>query len=152
MSNDSASGGGAIKPQPSQAVRFDPLTPSANAAVFSSLSKEQQDVLLMEYMRGNLDVGKKAAQMHVDVDAFRSALEVMSAKTREVSSQEGVSVQFQHTQESSFGKTEAIMGNTAQAASGKLTRTMANERNLTPFYYIGGIIGLLILVSLFMHH
>ncbi len=152
MPNDSGSGGGAIQPQSNKALPFDPLNPSASASLFAMLSTEQKDAILMEYARGTLDVNKKANQMHVDVNAFRTALDVMSAKTREVSAQDGVSVQFQHTQESSFGKTEVIMGNTAQAATGKLTRTMANDRNYTPFYVIGGIVALLILVSLFVHH
>ncbi len=152
MPNDSTPDGGAIQPAKGQAIRFDPLNPAGNAAVFGSLPAEQQNALLMEYMRGNLDIGKKAAQMHVDVDAFRNTLDVMAAKTRELSGQEGLSIQIQHTQDTSIGKTEVIMGNTQQAASGRLTRTMAGERNLTPFYFIGGAIVLLVLVSLFVHH
>ena len=106
----------------------------------------------MEYMRGTLDIQKKAAQMHVDVGAFRNMLDVMAQKTKEISTQEGASVTMSHTQESSVGRTEVIMGNTAQAASGKLTRTMAGERNLVPLYFIVGAIAILILVSLFLRH
>jgi hypothetical protein len=135
-----------------QAIRFDPLNPGANAAIFGSLTQEQQSSLLMEYMRGNLDIGKKAAQMHVDIDAFRNMLDVMAAKTRELSDQENTSVTMSHTQDTSVGKTEVIMGNTAQAASGRLTRTMAGERDMRLFYVVGGAIVVLILVSLFVRH
>ena len=107
---------------------------------------------MLEFARGQLDINKKANEMHVDVGAFRNMLDVMSTKTRELSAQENTSVTMSHTQETSVGKTEVIMGNTAQAASGKLTRTMAGERNMTPYYIIGGAIVLLILVSLFLRH
>lgn len=117
-----------------------------------ALSQEQQSQLVAEYTRGTLDIHKKAAQMHVDVDAFKNMLDVMSTKTRELSQQEGTSVTMQHTQETSVGRTEVIMGNTQQAASGRLTRTMAGERNLTWLYFVGGAIVLLILVSLFVRH
>jgi hypothetical protein len=143
--------GGAIQ-KTGQAIRFDPLNPGANLIDLGSLSQDQQNQLVMDYMRGTLDINKKAAQMHVDVNAFRNMLDVMAAKTRELSEQEGTSVTMQHTQESSVGRTEVIMGNTAQAASGKLTRTMAGEHNLTWLYFVGGAIVILILVSMFLRH
>lgn len=152
MTDRSDSDHGAIQPIRGQAVRFDPLNPATSADVFALLSDEQRSSLLMEYARGQLDVSKKANEMHVDVGAFRNMLDVMAAKTRELTSQENTSVTMSHTQDTSVGRTEVIMGNTAQAASGKLTRTMAGERNMTPFYVIGGAIVLLILVSLFLRH
>lgn len=141
--------GGAIQ-QTGQAIRFDPLNPSTNIIDLGSLSQQQQDQLVMEYMRGTLDINKKAAAMHVDVTAFKNMLDVMAHKTKELAEQEGTSVTIQHTQESSVGRTEVIMGNTEQAAKGRLTRTMAGERNLTLVYVIVGIITVLILVSIFV--
>jgi hypothetical protein len=79
-------------------------------------------------------------------------LDVMATKTKELSAQENTSVTMSHTQETSVGKTEVIMGNTAQAASGRLTRTMAGERNLVPIYLIVGVIAVLILVALLLRH
>jgi len=152
MANGSNPDGSAIEPQKGQAIRFDPLNPGANVIDLGSLSEEQQNALVMEYMRGTLDINKKAAQMHVDVTAFRNMLDVMAIKTKELSGQENTSVTMSHTQETSVGKTEVIMGNTAQAATGRLTRTMAGERNLTPIYVIVGIIAALVLVALFLRH
>jgi hypothetical protein len=144
---------GEIQPK-GQAVQFDPLNPASNRFMdmLGTLSPEQQKALVAEYVRGTLDIGKKASQMHVDVTAFKNMLDVMASKTRELSEQEGTSVTMQHTQETSVGRTEVIMGNTAQAASGKLTRTMAGERNLTWLYFVGGAIVVLILVSMFLRH
>lgn len=143
--------GGAIQ-KTGQAIRFDPLNPGANMIDLGSLSQDQQNQLVMEYMRGTLDINKRAAQMHVDVNAFKNMLDVMATKTRELAEQEGTSVTMQHTQETSVGRTEVIMGNTAQAASGKLTRTMAGERSMTWLYFVGGAIVILILVSMFLRH
>ena len=143
--------GGAIQ-KTGQAIRFDPLNPGANMIDLGSLSQDQQNQLVMEYMRGTLDINKRAAQMHVDVNAFKNMLDVMATKTRELAEQDGTSVTMQHTQETSVGRTEVIMGNTAQAASGKLTRTMAGERNMTWLYFVGGAIVVLILVAMFLRH
>jgi hypothetical protein len=145
------SDGGAIQ-KTGQAIRFDPLNPSSNVIDLGSLSQPQQDQLLMEYMRGSLDIQKKATEMHVDVAAFKNMLDVMAHKTKELAEQEGTSVTMQHTQESSVGRTEVIMGNTAQAASGRLTRTMAGERNMTWLYFVGAVVAVLILVALFLRH
>lgn len=143
--------GGAIQ-KTGQAIRFDPLNPSSNIIDLGTLSQQQRDQLAMEYMRGTLDIQKKANEMHVDITAFKNMLDVMAHKTKELSEQEGTSVTMQHTQESSVGRTEVIMGNTAQAASGRLTRTMAGERNLTWVYFVGGAIVVLILVAMFLRH
>lgn len=143
---------GAIQPVRQQAIKFDPLNPATSGDVFALLSDEQRSSLLMEYARGQLDVSKKANEMHVDVGAFRNMLDVMSSKTRELTSQGNTSVTMSHTQDTSVGRTEVIMGNTAQAATGKLTRTMAGERNMMPFYIVGGAIVALILVSMFLRH
>ena len=90
--------------------------------------------------------------MHVDVNAFKNMLDVMANKTKELAQQEGTSVTMQHTQESSVGRTEVIIGNTEQAARGRLTRTMAGERNLTWLYVVVGVVAVLILVSIFVRH
>jgi hypothetical protein len=144
--------GGAIQ-KAGQAIRFDPLNPGSNVMdLMATLSQEQQNQLMTEYLRGTLDISKKAAAMHVDVNAFKNMLDVMATKTNELAQQEGTSVTMQHTQESTVGKTEVIMGNTEQAAKGRLTRTMAGERNLTWLYVVVGVVAVLILVSIFVRH
>ena len=145
------SDGGALQ-KAGQAIRLDPLNPGSNVIDLGSLSKEQQDQLVMEYMRGTLDINKKAAAMHVDVAAFKNMLDVMATKTKELAEQEGTSVTMQHTHESSVGRTEVIIGNTEQAAKGRLTRTMAGDRNMTWLYFAGGVVAVLILVALFLRH
>jgi hypothetical protein len=135
-----------------QSIRIDPSNPGAGLIDLGSLTQEQQQALVAEYVRGTLDVQQKAAQMNVDVTAFRNMLEVMSQKTKEIAAQEGTSVTMQHTQESSVGRTEVIMGNTAQAASGRLTRTMTSDRNWMPLYIVLGVIAVIVLVSMFLRH
>ena len=150
MENNSSEGGALQKT--GQAIRFDPLNPGSNVIDLGTLSQEQQNALVSEYMRGQLDIQQKAAQMHVDVNAFKNMLDVMAQKTRDIAAQEGTSVTMSHTQESSVGKTEVIMGNTQQAASGRLTRTMAGERNYMLVYVFLGVVAVLVLVSMFLRH
>ncbi len=131
-----------------QAIRFNPTDPTAGMIDLGSLSDDQQRELVMAYMKGTLDINKKAAEMHVDTVAFKNMLDVMANKTKELAEQHGTSVTMQHTQETSVGRTEIIMGNTPQAASGKITRTMAGERNLTPLYVVLGVIAALVLIAM----
>jgi hypothetical protein len=131
-----------------EAIRFNPVDPTGGMIDLGSLSAAQQQELVMEYMRGTLDVNKKAAQMHVDVTAFKNMLDVMSQKTKDLAEQSGTSVTMQHTQESSVGRTEVIMGNTAQAASGRLTKTMAGESRMTLIYVVLGVVAALILIAM----
>jgi hypothetical protein len=150
--DNTPSEGGALQKQTGQAIRFDPLNPGSNVIDLGTLTQDQQNALIMEYMRGTLDVQQKAAQMHVDVNAFENMLNVMAQKTKDIAAQEGTSVTMSHTQESSVGRTEIIMGNTQQAASGKISRTMAGERNFTWLYVTLGVVAALVLVSMFLRH
>jgi hypothetical protein len=143
--------GGALQ-KTDQSIRIDPSNPGAGFIDLGALTQDQQQALVAEYVRGTLDIQKKAAQMNVDVTSFRNMLDVMSQKTKEIAAQEGASVTMQHTQESSVGRTEVIMGNTAQAASGRLTRTMGNERNWMPLYIGLGVVAILVLVAMFLRH
>ena len=117
-----------------------PLSPSTNLDL-SWLPQEQRAVLLADYNRGMLDLSKKAQELHVDVAALQATLSTLTNTTRQVA-QEGNAVTVSHTQTSSLGRTEVIMGNTDNARSGKLSRSQTGETNWTPIYIIGGIIAL----------
>lgn len=46
-----------------------------------------------------------------------------------------------HTQESSVGRTEVIMGNTEQAMRGRLTKSQTGERDWLPYLIGLAIVG-----------
>ena len=98
-------------------------------------------------MRGVLDVSKKAQDLHVDVGVLKSTLQTLAETTRTVAD-DGNSVTISHTQTSSVGRTEIIMGNTDRAQSGKLSRSQTGASEWTPYYIIGAIIALVIIIGL----
>ncbi|HWE45087.1 MAG TPA: hypothetical protein VG407_03580 [Caulobacteraceae bacterium] len=126
------------------------LTPSAQLDL-SFLPEAERRQLLADYSKGILDVSKRAQELHVDVGALKATLSVLADTNREVSAG-GASVTISHTQTTSTGRTEILIGNTKQAASGRLTKSQTGEADYTWAYVIGGIIALLIVISLFTNH
>jgi hypothetical protein len=113
----------------------------------SFIPEAQRNALMAEYMRGTLDVARKANELHVDVVTLRNTLGALADTTRQVSL-DGNSVTVTHTQTTAVGRTEIIMGNTETAGKGKLTRSQTNsETNWTP-YYIFAAIAAVVLIAL----
>jgi hypothetical protein len=113
----------------------------------SFIPETQRNALMAEYMRGTLDVARKANELHVDVMTLRNTLGTLADTTRQVS-QDGNSVTVTHTQSTILGRTEIIMGNTAEAGKGKLTKSQTGaETNWTP-YYIFAVIAAVVLMAI----
>jgi hypothetical protein len=123
-----------------------PLGPSTSIDL-SWLPENERKAILTEYMRGVLDVSKKAQDLHVDVGVLRSTLDTLAEHTQKVADA-GNSVTISHTQTSSVGRTEIIMGNTDRAQSGKLSRSQTGANEWTPYYIIAGIIAVVIVIGL----
>lgn len=121
------------------------LSPTASMDI-SFLSEEERKAMLMEHTKGMLDISKKAQELHVDSASLKKTLEDLSESTREVAESDNA-VTITHTQTTSIGRTEVIMGNTEQAQSGKLSKSQSGEKDWTPYYIFGGLIALIIIVS-----
>ena len=113
----------------------------------SWLPESERKELLIEYTKGMIDIQKKAAELHVDTAALKKTLDDLSDATREVSDS-GNAVTITHSQTTTVGRTEVMMGNTEQAQSGKLTKSQTGEKDWTPYYIFGGILALIIIASL----
>ena len=113
----------------------------------SWLPLEKREILLAEYTRGMMDVSKKAQELHVEASILKDTLDNLATITHDISST-GDSVTITHSQKSSVGRTEVIMGNTDQALTGKLSRSQKGYGDWTPIYLIIAIVGL-VLVELF---
>lgn len=122
------------------------LTPGTSMDI-SWLAESERKALLVDYAKGILDVSRKAQELHVDAAALKKTLDDLSMTTKDVA-QSGNAVTVSHTQTTSIGRTEVIMGNTQQAQSGKLSKSQTGEKDWTPFYIFGGIIALIIIVAL----
>jgi hypothetical protein len=98
-----------------------------------------------------LTLAAKAHELGIEVNVLRSTLNTLATTTQDVSNN-GNSVTITHVQNSKFGRTEVIMGNTETATKGKLSKSQAGEFNWTPIYIVGGIIAVLIVISMLAHH
>jgi hypothetical protein len=118
----------------------------------SFVPEAQRNALMTEYMRGTLDIAKKANELHVDVVTLRNTLGTLAETTRQVA-QEGNSVTITHTQTTAVGRTEIIMGNTETAGKGKLTRTQTgSETNWTPYYIFAAIAAVVLIAIAIASH
>lgn len=113
----------------------------------SWLTESERKVLLTDYTKGILDISRKAQELHVDSAALTRTLDDLSVTTKEVS-ESGNAITISHTQTTSVGRTEVIMGNTQHAQSGKLSKSQTGEKDWTPYYIFGGILALLIIAAL----
>lgn len=122
------------------------LTPGTSIDI-SWLPETERKALLADYTKGILDISRKAQELHVDSAALKKTLDDLSVTTKEVS-ESGNAVTISHTQTTSVGRTEVIMGNTQQAQSGKLSKSQTGEKDWTPYYIFGGILALILIVAL----
>ncbi|MCD6005069.1 hypothetical protein K7H08_09520 [Halomonas sp. IOP_6] len=112
----------------------------------SWLSEEERKQLMIEHTKGMLDLGRKSQELHVDSGALKRTLDDLSSTSREAS-EDGNSVTISHTQTTSIGRTEVLMGNTEKAQKGRLTKSQTGEKDWTP-YYIAGAVVLVIVVAM----
>ena len=122
------------------------LTPGTSMDI-SWLPAAERKALLVDYASGVLDISKKAQELHVDSAALKKTLNDLSDTTRDVA-ESGNAVTVSHTQTTSVGRTEVIMGNTEQAQRGKLSKSQTGEKDFSPYYIFGGILALIIIVAL----
>ena len=123
-----------------------PLGPKTTMDL-SWLPEEERTALLKEYTGGMLDISRRAQELHVEVAVLDATLEKLAGTTKQVSEQ-GDSITLTHTQTSSVGRTEVMMGNTDRAQSGKLTKSQTGEKDWTPYYVIGGLIATVLVAAI----
>lgn len=116
----------------------------------SWLPENERKELLVSHAKGMLDITKKAQELHVDTTILRNVMSELSETTKNVADA-GNSVTISHTQTTSVGRTEILMGNTEKAASGKLSKSQTGEMNWTP-YYIFAVIAAIILIAAVSRH
>lgn len=121
----------------SRAVVLRPGSGSAELDL-SKLSDEDRNEIVKAYNQGMVDVHTRAASLGVDIQALGATLRELSDTTEKLAESKDTAVTITHTQDSSAGRTEIIIGNTDTAHRGRLSRSQTGERDLTKFYIIGG--------------
>jgi hypothetical protein len=122
-----------------------PLSPTTSLDL-SWLPEGQRADLLSSHARGLLDLRKKAQELHIDAGALEATLEALGEATR-TAAEDGNAVTISHTQTTSLGRTEVMMGNTDRARIGKFSKSQTGEIDWTPIYVIVAIIALAIVAA-----
>ena len=112
----------------------------------SHLSDEQKQQLALDYQKGMIDLETRARSLEIDVTTLGETLNRLASTTEQVVNQEGSHINITHTQDSSVGRTEIIMGNTEQARRGRLSRSATGDFDVQPIIVIGGLIVAVIVV------
>ncbi len=96
----------------------------------TGLSDSQINELKVMHAKGLIDIGKKAAELQVDVSALDKTLASFNDQTAKATEKD-THATVTHTQTSALGRTEIVMGNTDKARSGKLSRSARGESDNT---------------------
>ncbi|SEH31719.1 hypothetical protein [Magnetospirillum fulvum] len=116
----------------------------------SGLNDSQIAEIKRQHADGMVSVQVKAAEMKLDVTALDAALTSFTDQTAKAS-QAGAHATIQHSQTSSIGKTEVVIGNTDRAAAGKINSgSNAHLRTLLVVAVVA--IAVVVLAGLFRGH
>ena len=93
-----------------------------NILDLSNLANEDRQQIALRAQEATLDLNKKANEAKIDIQGTKANLDNFNEVVREAS-KDGSSITLTHTQTTSTGRTEVVMGNTEKAAAGKISRS-----------------------------
>jgi hypothetical protein len=114
----------------------------------SDLSEENQQAIVMKAQEAKLELKKKAGEALLDIQGTKANLDTFNQTVRD-GTEADTHVTLTHTQTTSTGRTEVVMGNTDKAASGKISRSGAGLGDNTMTYVIVGAVVLVIVAIAF---
>ena len=115
----------------------------------TGLTEEQATELRHQHASGMIDIHRKAQELKVDVAALEAGLGAFNDQTVRAT-EAGHSATITHTQTTAAGRTEVVIGNTERAASGKISRSAAGQRDITMWLAIvGAAAAVLIVLAIF---
>ena len=114
----------------------------------SDLSEENQQIIQLKAQEAKLELKKKAGEALLDIQGTKANLDTFNQSVKE-GTESGTHVTLTHTQTTSTGRTEVVMGNTDKAASGKISRSGAGLKdNQMTFVIIGAIVVVIVAIVL----
>jgi hypothetical protein len=124
---------------------------SANNPSLSHLSEAEIAELQRQHISSMIDMRKKAEEMKIDVGALDAILN-SATDTATKATQGGAHATISHTQTTSVGRTEVVIGNTDRAKAAKLSASAAGVSDRLP--WIVGIIAVaaVIIALIAFHH
>lgn len=111
---------------------------------FSNLDEDQQKHVMQKFTDAQVELAKTAHQAKIDIHATKSTLNDIADAVKDASS-DGTSATITHSQTTSLGRTEIVMGNTERAAKGKISRSgTGQDDNTMKIVIVVGIVAILI--------
>lgn len=144
------------EPAEGEAGATQQVTSSAVLAVgggieVNGLQANQVSVLQEQHAQGLIEVQRKASELKVDIQALDQTLESLTSQAR-TANDAGVNITATHTQNTTLGQTEIIVGNTQRAAAGKvapLWSGLDNNQLRTGLIVAGAVVVGALLTALF---
>lgn len=113
----------------------------------SGLSEENQQMIQLKAQEAKLELKKKAGEALLDIQGTKANLDTFNQTVQE-GTEAGTHVTLTHTQTTSTGRTEVVMGNTDKAASGKVSRSGAGLKdNQLTFVIIGAVVVVIVAIA-----
>ena len=111
-----------------------------NSLDISGLSIEDRQQLILKAQEGKIEIKRKADEAQIDIQGTNANLSNFNEVVRN-STKDGTSTTITHTQTTSTGRTESVMGNTERAASGKISRSGSglDDNNLKLVAIVGAV-------------
>ena len=107
------------------------------------LTPEQQQEISLKVQEAKIDLAKKAEAAKIDLHVTKTQIDNLSESSLEAT-KDGTSFTATHSQDTSVGRTEVVIGNTERAAKGKMSRSGAGLPDID--LKIGLIIGVVIVM------
>lgn len=93
-----------------------------NILDLSSLAPDQKKQIAQKAQEAKIALKVKAEEAAIDVQVLDTTLTNLNTAARDAT-RDGTSITVTHTETSSTGRTEVVVGNTEKAAAGKISRS-----------------------------
>ncbi len=114
----------------------------------TNLDDDQQKHIMQKYTDAQVDLAMKAQQAKIDINATKATLDDMTGSVKDANN-DGSSITITHSQTTSVGRTEVVMGNTERAAQGKISRSGSGlEDNTMKILVVVGVVAIIVALIL----
>ena len=103
------------------------------------LDEESKKEIRQLIAKQKVELAKKGMEQSTDVDSLRARLNTFGNQVYDVI-EKGGSITITNAKDDSIGRTEVIMGNTDEAAKGKLSRSAKGLPDNSKWLIIGGVV------------
>ncbi len=122
----------------------------SNIIDLSHLSDDKAGELQARHFGAMIDLKKKAGELQIDVGALNATLGTLNTEA-DRAAKAGIHATMTHTQTTSIGRTEVVIGNTERAAGGKISTSAAGLQDRMPWVLGIGAVVLIVLAMILRH-